>query len=376
MLAALASRARRTAAPHRRRAGAQRRHDRRQHRQRLADRRHAAAADRARRDADAAHAARSAATMPLEDFFIAYGKQDRQPGRVRRGVLVPKLAAGERVPRLQDLQALRPGHLGGLAAPSRCVSTALAIADARIAFGGMAATPKRAAAAEAALIGAGLGRCRGCGSGLRQALARLHAAHRHAGASPPTACWPPRTCCAALLEIGRRGIADHPRGRVAEGSPCSRFVTVRPRSVAASRRRAHRHDSAARHVAGTAVYIDDLPEPAGTAAPRASARAPAHAAASCGIDLDAGAHRARRRRGADRRRHPRRERRQPGHATTSRCSPTTRSSSTASRCSRRRRDPRCRAPRRAARHASRSPRTCRWSPSMTALAADAPHPSR
>ena len=66
--------------PHRRRAGAQHGHDRRQHRQRLADRRHAAAADRARRHADAAQGQASAATMPLEDFFIAYGKQDRQPG--------------------------------------------------------------------------------------------------------------------------------------------------------------------------------------------------------------------------------------------------------------------------------------------------------
>ena len=87
---AAASRPRRADAPPRRRAGPQCRHDRRQHRQRLADRRHAAGADRARRDADAAPAARSGATMPLEDFFIAYGKQDRAPGEFVERVFVPR----------------------------------------------------------------------------------------------------------------------------------------------------------------------------------------------------------------------------------------------------------------------------------------------
>ena len=46
------------------------------------------------------------------------------------------------------------------------------------------------------------------------------------------------------------------------------------------------HDSAARHVQGTAAYVDDLPEPAGTVH-----IAPGHAGAACGavrsIDLDA-----------------------------------------------------------------------------------------
>ena len=50
-------------------------------------------------------------TMPLEDFFIAYGKQDRAPGEFVRSVRVPKLSAERALPLLQDLQALRPGHL-------------------------------------------------------------------------------------------------------------------------------------------------------------------------------------------------------------------------------------------------------------------------
>ena len=48
-------------------------------------------------------------------------------------------------------QALRPGHLGGDGGVRACSSTAERVTAARIAFGGMAATPKRAAQREAAL---------------------------------------------------------------------------------------------------------------------------------------------------------------------------------------------------------------------------------
>jgi xanthine dehydrogenase small subunit len=64
-------------------AGAEPRHRLRQHRQRLADRRHAAGPDRRRRDAGAAQG-RSARELPLEDFFLAYGKQDRRPASSSR----------------------------------------------------------------------------------------------------------------------------------------------------------------------------------------------------------------------------------------------------------------------------------------------------
>ncbi|MFX9023795.1 FAD binding domain-containing protein, partial [Acinetobacter baumannii] len=33
--------------------------------------------------------------VPLEAFFIAYGKQDRQPGEFVRSIRVPKLKSGE-----------------------------------------------------------------------------------------------------------------------------------------------------------------------------------------------------------------------------------------------------------------------------------------
>lgn len=88
--------------------------------------------------------------MPLEDYFLAYGKQDRRPGEFVEAVIVPPPAGLYRVFKLskrfdQDISAV-------------CGAFSLTIKDglvenARVAFGGMAATPKRAAACEAALTG-------------------------------------------------------------------------------------------------------------------------------------------------------------------------------------------------------------------------------
>ncbi|MFO1038394.1 MAG: xanthine dehydrogenase small subunit [Geminicoccaceae bacterium] len=90
--------------------------------------------------------------LPLEDFFIAYGKQDRRPGEFVESVHIPKSDPRSlfRVWKIskrsdQDISAV-------------CGAFDLRIEDgkvtaARIAFGGMAATPKRATATEAALVG-------------------------------------------------------------------------------------------------------------------------------------------------------------------------------------------------------------------------------
>ncbi|WP_068877667.1 MULTISPECIES: xanthine dehydrogenase small subunit [unclassified Phenylobacterium] len=90
--------------------------------------------------------------VPLEAFFLAYGKQDRQPGEFVEAVIVPKIAKGRifKIAKLskrfdQDISAVCLGLSVGVEAGK--------VTDARIAFGGMAATPKRAAACEAALTG-------------------------------------------------------------------------------------------------------------------------------------------------------------------------------------------------------------------------------
>ncbi len=88
--------------------------------------------------------------MPLEDFFLDYGKQDRFPGEFVEAVTIPSQPDRLRVYKLskrfdQDISAVC-GAFNLTVEEGR-------IAAARIAFGGMAGTPKRALHVEAALIG-------------------------------------------------------------------------------------------------------------------------------------------------------------------------------------------------------------------------------
>jgi len=88
--------------------------------------------------------------MPLEDFFIAYGSQDRAPGEFVEAITVPFQTDTLHCYKLskrfdQDISAVcgcftlpvENGHFGAV----------------RLAFGGMAGTPCRAVRAEAALSG-------------------------------------------------------------------------------------------------------------------------------------------------------------------------------------------------------------------------------
>ncbi|MDO6413961.1 xanthine dehydrogenase small subunit [Sphingomonas sp. BIUV-7] len=88
--------------------------------------------------------------MPIEAYFLDYGKQDRRPGEFVAAVRIPPAPPLFRIAKLSkrfdsDISAV-------------CAAFALDIVDgvvrtARLAFGGMAGIPKRAAAAEAALVG-------------------------------------------------------------------------------------------------------------------------------------------------------------------------------------------------------------------------------
>jgi xanthine dehydrogenase small subunit len=91
-------------------------------------------------------------TLPLEDFFIAYGRQDRAPGEFVRAVAVPKLAPDERF-RCYKISRRLDQDISAVMGAFKLRLAGTRIDTARIAFGGMAATPKRAAAAEAALAG-------------------------------------------------------------------------------------------------------------------------------------------------------------------------------------------------------------------------------
>ncbi|RVI27460.1 xanthine dehydrogenase small subunit, partial [Sinorhizobium meliloti] len=92
-------------------------------------------------------------TLPLEAFFIEYGKQDREPGEFVETVRIPFLDETERfaVYKItkrfdEDISAVCGAFRVKLDGDGK-------VADVAIAFGGMAGTPKRASNVEAALKG-------------------------------------------------------------------------------------------------------------------------------------------------------------------------------------------------------------------------------
>ncbi len=88
--------------------------------------------------------------MPLQDFFIDYGKQDRAKGEFVESVSFP------RQPDRLKCYKLSKRFDQDISAVCGCFSIRVTdgkVTEARIAFGGMAGIPKRAAAAEAALTG-------------------------------------------------------------------------------------------------------------------------------------------------------------------------------------------------------------------------------
>jgi xanthine dehydrogenase small subunit len=90
--------------------------------------------------------------LALEDFYLGYQKKDLRPGEFVQAVRVPMPRAGLRF-RTYKLSKRFDQDISAVCAAFALTLQGGRIAGARIAFGGMAATPKRAAAAEAALAG-------------------------------------------------------------------------------------------------------------------------------------------------------------------------------------------------------------------------------
>jgi len=90
-------------------------------------------------------------TLPLETFFLDYGKQDRRPGEFVRVVRVPKFGAGEHF-RCYKISKRFDSDISAVMGAFKLRVDGKRIAGARIAFGGMAVIPKRARVAEKALI--------------------------------------------------------------------------------------------------------------------------------------------------------------------------------------------------------------------------------
>jgi xanthine dehydrogenase small subunit len=90
--------------------------------------------------------------MALEDYYIEYGKQDRRPGEFVEGVRLPLPEDGGRL----RCYKLSKRFDQDITAVLGCFDVAVGggnVTGARLAYGGMAGVPKRAAHAEAALVG-------------------------------------------------------------------------------------------------------------------------------------------------------------------------------------------------------------------------------
>ncbi len=90
--------------------------------------------------------------LPLEDFFLAYGKQDRRPDELVEAVIVPRRRPEQRF-RAYKISKRFDQDISAVLGAFTITLDGGTVREARIAYGGMAATPKRAAAAEASLRG-------------------------------------------------------------------------------------------------------------------------------------------------------------------------------------------------------------------------------
>jgi xanthine dehydrogenase small subunit len=90
--------------------------------------------------------------MPLEDYFIAYGKQDRRPGEFVELIRLPLPQSGWQFHCYKISKRFDQDITATLGAFNVKLANGI-VEDVRIAFGGMAPTPKRALACEAALKG-------------------------------------------------------------------------------------------------------------------------------------------------------------------------------------------------------------------------------
>ena len=97
--------------------------------------------------------ASGAREIAIEDFFLDYRKTDLRADEVISSIRIPKLTAAQSF-RTYKVSKRYDQDISAVIGAYRLTMNSNTVAEARIAYGGMAATPKRANAMEAALTGA------------------------------------------------------------------------------------------------------------------------------------------------------------------------------------------------------------------------------
>ncbi|PRD45746.1 xanthine dehydrogenase small subunit [Phyllobacterium phragmitis] len=113
-------------------------------------------------------------TMPLEDFFLDYRKTELKPDEVIASIRISKPAGGQEF-RVYKISKRYDQDISTVCGAFSVVRDGGIVKSARIAFGGMAAIPKRVREAEAALVGKRLDAeaARACAAAIRDAFAPL-----------------------------------------------------------------------------------------------------------------------------------------------------------------------------------------------------------
>jgi xanthine dehydrogenase small subunit len=91
--------------------------------------------------------------MPIEDFFLDYGKQDRRTGEFVESIWIPRPDADDMI-HISKLSRRFDSDISAVCGAFKLTVRDGRITSARVAYGGMAATPRRATACEATLVGA------------------------------------------------------------------------------------------------------------------------------------------------------------------------------------------------------------------------------
>ena len=91
-------------------------------------------------------------TMPLEDYFLDYGKQDRRPWEFVESLWIPR-PGPDAIIHIAKLSRRFDSDISAVCGAFNLTVRDGTISAARIAFGGMAATPRSAPQCEAALVG-------------------------------------------------------------------------------------------------------------------------------------------------------------------------------------------------------------------------------
>ena len=97
----------------------------------------------------------SSRKLPLEEFFIAYRKQNREPQEYLRRITIQKPGPDDHI-RVFKVTKRRDEDISAVMGAFKITVKGDVVTEARIAFGGMAGIPKRAQHAERAIIGASI----------------------------------------------------------------------------------------------------------------------------------------------------------------------------------------------------------------------------